>query len=116
MDEMSLAKLAETARKMMADSGLNTANVSVRVQADADNYTRVTYSAYVGEYGSGIHEVGDSLEDLVEVITPQLVEMKDQHLRKVRDLHAQAKSLGYAVVPVGSGAAVSGVAVLESGE
>jgi len=115
MDEMSLAKLAEAARRMKVDSGVNVATVAVRVHIDDEDQTRVTYSAHVGEHGFGITEVASSLEDLVEVITPQLVELKDQHMRKVRDLHTQAKSLGFVVVPAGN-AAMSGVAVLEGGE
>lgn len=127
MHEMLIAKLAETARRFIADSCEKVATIALRVHVDAEDQTRVTYVAHVGDFPKQIVEVADSLEKLIAEITPQLVELKDQHTREVRDLHTQAKSLGYAVVPVGSvvsppinwmarTATSPGVAVLEGGE
>lgn len=115
MSEMMIAKLAETARRMKADGHAKTTTVAIRVHVNEEDQTRVNYSAHVGEYPAQIIEVADSLDELIAEITPQLEAEKSLHTRKVRDLHTQAKQLGYAVVPVGSGA-VSGVAVLEGGE
>jgi len=112
MNEMLIAKLAETARRMKADSYAKMATVAVRVHVDEEDQTRVTYSAHVGEHGFGITEVANSLDELVAETTPQLASLKDQHKQQVEGLLRQAKQLGYVVMPAG----VSGVAVLEGGE
>lgn len=114
---VSLATLAETARKWVFDFGKPTeAEIDVRVKILADGSTKVTY---YGEVGSGawpdVSAVATSMQGLEAQMCALITHERNYHEQELADLKRRAAALGMVVLSQAK-PSVSGVAVLEGGE